>query len=87
MKKHAGNPKASKPKKRKPVGLNGRKGAFSGHKTIEQIAKDQGIELRPWTDEDFERMRKLGRELFRSHKEREEFFAGIEERRRRSRGG
>ncbi len=87
MKKHARNQKASKPKKRKPVGLNGRKGGLSGHKTIQRIAKEQGIELRPWTDEDFERMRKLGRELFRSHKEREEFFAGIEERRRRSRGG
>jgi hypothetical protein len=53
---------------------------------LEEIARAQGKELRPCTDEDFKLMIELGKQLFRSHKEREEFFAGIEERRRQSRG-
>lgn len=55
-------------------------------KSLEEIAKEQGKELRPWTDEGFQRMVELGKELFRSHKQREAFFAGIYERRRQSRG-
>jgi hypothetical protein len=58
----------------------------AGSKNIEELAHEQGVELRPWTDEDRQEMIKLGKELFRSHKEREEFFAGIDERRRQSRG-
>ena len=53
---------------------------------LEEIARSQGKELRPATDEDFKWMIELGKQLFRSHKEREEFFAGIDERRRQSRG-
>lgn len=55
-------------------------------KSIEQIAREQGKELRPWSEEDSDRMVALGKSLFRSDKEREEFFAGIEERRRQDRG-
>lgn len=58
----------------------------AGTKSIEELAREQGVELRPWTEEDRQEMIKLGKALFRSHKEREEFFAGIDERRRQSRG-
>ncbi|HXG12757.1 MAG TPA: hypothetical protein VNK04_23565 [Gemmataceae bacterium] len=58
----------------------------AGTKSIEELAREQGVELRPWTEEDFKRMIELGKKLFRSHKEREEFFAGIAERRRQNRG-
>lgn len=54
-------------------------------KSIEEIAKEQGKELRPWTDKDFEEMRKIGRGLFRSSEELHEFVKGIYERRRRGR--
>ena len=62
-------------------------GRVHGHKSIEELAREQGKELRPWTDADFERMIELGKGLFRSRKELEEFVAGIYERRRQSRGG
>ena len=56
-------------------------------KSIEELAREQGKELRPLTDEDFKEMRKIGKELFRNRKELEDFIAGIYERRRQSRGG
>lgn len=62
------------------------KGSYGGHKSLEELAHEQGKELRPLTDEDFARMRRLGKQLFRSHKEREAFFDGIAERRRQGRG-
>lgn len=77
--KRNGTPK----RKKKPPALPKR---YGGHKSIEELAREQGKELRPWTDEDRQEMIKLGKELFRSDKEREEFFAGIAERRRQSRG-
>jgi len=75
--------KATKPKRR----AKKRKIPYSGRtKSIEEIAREQGKELRPWTREDWERMKKLGKGLFRSQKEFDEFLAGIYERRRKSCG-
>lgn len=78
------NGKLKRPRKlSEPTSL---KGSYGGHKRLEDLAREQGKELRPLSDEDFARMRRLGKQLFRSHKEREAFFAGIDERRRQSRG-
>ena len=55
-------------------------------KSIEELAREQGKVLRPWTREDWEEMEKIGKGLFRSRKELDEFIAGIYERRRQSRG-
>jgi hypothetical protein len=56
------------------------------HKSLEEIAREQGKELRPWTDEDFDRLAELGKGLWKSDEEFEQFLAGIYERRRQSRG-
>lgn len=78
--------KNGKPKRAKT--LRPRRGAPTLRfpvKSLEEIAREQGKELRPWTDEDFKRMAKLGRGLWKSDEEFEEFLAGIYER-RQSRG-
>lgn len=86
MAKAKRNSKANgKPKRTKKPRL-GDKVRRLTRKDLEEIARAQGKELRPWTDEDFDRIAKLGKGLWKSDKEFEEFLAGIYERRRQSRG-
>ncbi len=53
---------------------------------IERLVQEQGDKLRPWTDEDRREMIKLGKELFPTPGELEQFVKGIYERRRQGRG-
>ena len=77
---HTAKPRRSRRTKRPKIPYYGRT------KSIEELAREQGKVLRPWTREDWEEMKKIGKGLFRSRKELDEFIAGIYERRRQSRG-
>jgi len=68
-------------KKRTIKKTPGRNGAFWQHKTIEEIAKEQGIK-----ETDVDKLIGRGKDLWSSDEEFERFVAGIYERRRHGRG-
>ena len=69
------------PKKRTKKKAPGRNGAFWQHKTIEEIAKEQGKGLVT----DLDKVIGQGKDLWDSDEEFERFVAGIYERRRQGR--
>ena len=77
-------PKKKATKAKRPSRVRRPKGAFWQHKTAEQIAAEQGIG--PVTDKDLDEMIGMGKGLWKTDEEFEEFLAGIYERRRQSRG-
>lgn len=70
---------------KQPQAVPARVWLAAGRKSIEELAKEQGKELRPWTDEDFKQLAETGKGLWKNDEELDEFLKGIYQRRRQER--